>query len=56
MTAFQTARFDVRRYDPSAVFHTHDHHQIVLPLQGTLAMVVDDRKGDVSGLCAAAIP
>ena len=62
MMSLQTTRFDVRRYETSAVFHTHDHRQIVLPIQGTLSMIVDDRKGDVSGLSAgvraevAAIP
>ncbi len=56
MMSLQTTRFDVRRYETSAVFHTHEHHQIVLPIQGTLSMIVDDRKGDVSGLSGAAIP
>ncbi len=52
----QDTRFEVRRYDPLAKFHTHDHHQIVLPIRGTLEMVVDDREGEVSDLRAAAIP
>lgn len=52
----QATRFEVRQYDPLATFHAHDHHQIVLPIQGTLAMVVDDREGAVSDLHAAAIP
>lgn len=52
----QATRFEVRRYDPLATFHAHDHHQIVLPIQGTLAMTVDDRIGAVSDRHAAAIP
>lgn len=52
----QATRFEVRRYDPLATFHAHDHHQIVLPIQGTLSMTVDDRIGAVSDRHAAAIP
>ena len=52
----QATRFEVRRYDPLATFHAHDHHQIVLPIQGTLAMTVDDREGAVSDRHVAAIP
>jgi len=52
----QGTRFEVRRYDPLATFHAHDHHQIVLPIHGALSMVVDDREGEVNDLHAAAIP
>lgn len=52
----RTTRFEVRRYQPAAIHHAHDHHQIVFPLRGTLAMDVDGRACDVTGLCAAAIP
>ncbi len=49
-------RFELRRYSSVAEFHAHDHHQIVLPLRGTLDMIVDDRAEGVSECCAAVIP
>lgn len=49
-------RFELRRYSDVAAFHAHDHHQIVLPLRGTLDMVVDDRAHGVRDCCAAVIP
>ena len=52
----QGTRFEVRQYDPLDAFHDHDHHQIVLPIRGTLSMAVDDREGAVSDLHAAAVP
>lgn len=49
-------QFTLRRYEPVSEFHSHDHHQIVMPIEGVLAMTVDDRAGDVTDCCAAVIP
>lgn len=40
--------FEVRRYRGDVVTHSHDFHQVVLPLEGRLNMVVGGTEGCVS--------
>jgi len=40
--------FEVRRYRGEVVTHSHDFHQVVLPLEGRLSMVVSGTEGYVS--------
>jgi AraC-like DNA-binding protein len=40
--------FEVRRYRGAVVSHSHDFHQVVLPLEGRLSMVVSGTEGHVS--------
>ena len=40
--------FEVRRYNGDVVTHSHDFHQVVLPLEGRLSMVVSGTEGYVS--------
>ena len=47
---------EVRCYGDTAESHAHDHHQLVLPLAGTLEMEITGQGGRVAGLRAAAIP
>lgn len=56
MSSECATRFALRRYEQVSEFHSHDHHQIVMPLEGVLAMTVDDRAGDVSDCRAAVVP
>lgn len=46
----------IRTYDDEVTRHAHDHHQLVLPLAGTLALTVDARAGEVTQQRAAIIP
>jgi transcriptional regulator GlxA family with amidase domain len=39
--------FEVRRYRGDVVTHSHDYHQVVLPLEGRLSMVVSGTEGYV---------
>ena len=41
------ATVEVRHYAGTALRHSHDHHQIVLPLQGRMAMEVEGREDAV---------
>ncbi|MEM7221872.1 MAG: AraC family transcriptional regulator [Pseudomonadota bacterium] len=41
------ARIEVRRYSGDALVHAHDHHQLVLPLQGRLEMEIAGRGDSV---------
>ncbi|MFB4204396.1 HTH-type transcriptional activator RhaR [wastewater metagenome] len=52
----EPAHLALRRYARETHHHAHPHHQVVLPLAGTLEMDVDGRGGDVTGDCAAVIP
>lgn len=40
---------DVRRYGAEHQAHSHDYHQLVLPLKGELCIEVDGKDGKVSG-------
>ena len=46
----------IRTYDDEVTRHAHDHHQLVLPLAGTLFLTIDARAGEVSQQRAAIIP
>ncbi|SFM77425.1 AraC family transcriptional regulator [Marinobacter zhejiangensis] len=46
----------LRSYAVEAKTHSHDHHQLVLPVAGTLALSIDGRGGAVSDALAAVIP
>jgi len=52
----QSTRFDVRRYGRDVESHSHDHHQIVLPMQGVLEMEIGGTEGAVTDECAAVVP
>ena len=39
--------FEVRRYRDDVVTHSHDFHQVVLPLEGRLSMVTSGTEGYV---------
>ena len=47
---------EVRRYPGDTVHHRHDFHQLVLPLEGRLDLVVEGRPGTVSDDCVAVVP
>ena len=51
-----STRFDVRRYGRDVERHSHDHHQIVLPMQGVLEMEIGGAEGAVAGGRAAVVP
>ena len=40
--------FEVRRYRGDVVTHSHDFHQVMLPLEGRLNMVVNGTEGCVA--------
>ena len=46
----------IRTYDDEVKSHSHDHHQLVLPLVGTLFLSVDSMAGEVVQHRAAIIP
>ncbi|MBK1850660.1 helix-turn-helix domain-containing protein [Marinobacter sp. 1-4A] len=46
----------LRTYDGEGRSHSHDHHQLVLPLVGTLCLSVDAVEGKVVNQRAAIIP
>jgi AraC-like DNA-binding protein len=46
---------DVRSYAGSGSRHTHDYHQLVLPLEGCLEMVLESESGSVEADHAAVI-
>lgn len=45
----------VRSYGPDAVSHSHDHHQLILPIDGCLRLETEAAGGRVTGLRAAAV-
>jgi AraC-like DNA-binding protein len=47
--------FEVRRYRGDVITHSHDFHQVVLPLEGQLRMVVAGVEGTVSSDCVALV-
>lgn len=47
--------FEVRRYRGDVVTHSHDFHQVVLPLEGRLGMVVGGTEGVVSTASVALV-
>lgn len=47
---------DVRSYAGAGDTHSHDYHQLVLPLEGRLEMLLDTASGSVGGDTAAVIP
>lgn len=49
-------RFHLRSYDEEGNQHSHDHHQLVLPLMGRLSLAVERTTGDVESSRAAIIP
>lgn len=46
----------IRSYGEEGKTHSHDHHQIVLPLAGRLSLSVDATEGEVEQSRAAIIP
>ncbi|MDX1553719.1 MAG: AraC family transcriptional regulator [Marinobacter sp.] len=46
----------IRTYQNEGKSHSHDHHQLVLPLVGTLSLSVDAMEGEVAQHRAAIIP
>ncbi|WP_437542153.1 AraC family transcriptional regulator [Sorangium sp. So ce367] len=46
----------VRRYSAEVVAHRHAHHQLVLPLEGAIALSMDGRELMASGLSGALVP
>ena len=46
----------IRTYDDEVKRHSHDHHQLVLPLVGTLFLSIDAMAGEVAQHRAAIIP
>ena len=46
----------IRTYEDEGKSHSHDHHQLVLPLVGTLSLSVDAIEGEVAQHRAAIIP
>ncbi|MCK2148786.1 AraC family transcriptional regulator [Marinobacter alexandrii] len=46
---------ELKSYSDHGQRHAHDHHQLVLPLVGTLSLSVDSKAGEVSGGKAAII-
>lgn len=46
---------DVRSYSGSGARHTHDYHQLVLPMEGRLEMVLESESGAVEADRAAVI-
>jgi AraC-like DNA-binding protein len=49
-------RLDIKRYGNEAKKHSHDYHQLVLPLAGTLSLSIGDNGGEVNDKKAAIIP
>lgn len=47
---------NIRTYEDEGNTHSHDHHQLVLPLVGTLSLSVDAMEGEVAQHRAAIIP
>ncbi|MDX1590191.1 MAG: AraC family transcriptional regulator [Oleiphilaceae bacterium] len=47
---------EIRSYDDEARTHHHDHHQLVLPVAGQLALTIHHTEGRVSEEQAAVIP
>jgi len=47
--------FEIRRYGDAAERHNHDHHQIVLPLEGRLDMEIGGEGGAVDHQVAAVV-
>jgi|TARA_R110001606_G_C15399815_1_gene652716 AraC-like DNA-binding protein len=46
----------IRTYEDEGKSHSNDHHQLVLPLVGTLSLSVDAKEGEVAQHRAAIIP
>ncbi len=46
----------LRSYGGEGEQHAHDHHQLVLPLLGTLSLAIDQTEGNVTQNVAAVIP
>ena len=55
MAANRTTAFDLRRYGAAVERHAHDHHQIVLGLEGRLEMEIGGRDDAVSGSRAGVV-
>lgn len=49
------ANLELKSYGDQGQNHAHDHHQLVLPLVGTLSLSVASKGGEVSGGTAAII-
>lgn len=47
---------NIRRYDAIERCHSHAHHQIILPLSGTLELAIESRSGQVRALQGAVVP
>jgi len=54
--SIQEIGLHLRHYGDEQAQHSHDHHQLVLPLQGRLALAVETRAGEVGARQAAIIP
>ncbi|MGO1119074.1 helix-turn-helix domain-containing protein [Rhodovibrionaceae bacterium A322] len=53
---FEGAALDLRSYGGQVAKHRHAHHQMVLPIEGLLAMEVDGHGGQVTGSVEADLP
>lgn len=49
-------QLQLKTYDDQGVTHSHDHHQLVLPLVGKLSLSVNSQAGEVIDGRAAIIP
>jgi len=49
-------QIELRHYDHNIVSHTHNHHQLTLPVKGVLEMEIDGVAGDVAASTVAVIP
>ncbi len=49
-------QIDLRHYDHNILSHAHDHHQLVLPIEGVLEMEIDGVASNVMSSTAAVIP
>ena len=47
--------FEVRHYRGEVVTHSHDFHQVVLPLGGRLSMAIGNNAGHVTSDCVALV-
>lgn len=53
--AHSNLTLDLRSYSGETRVHQHDYHQLVLPVEGTLSMQIEEREGDVSRVGIALI-
>jgi len=47
---------EIRHYKQLNLTHRHDHHQLILPIAGTLALEIEGEGGEVRALQGAVVP